>query len=396
MIRVVEISNFQSHTKTRLDLGMFTAIVGPSSSGKTGVMRALLWLFHGDWDATYPNDPSKPTAVAVELDDGTRIVRMRHGDDNRAAIQKPGSPPLKFRDFGYVIPGIFDIMNMRPIQSGDRKVNLQFSTQDEPLFMLSESYSKPARAQWIGRLYGAHVVNSMLRLLARDKKDAEASIKALETERRGLQEHLKAFEGLGATETLLARSEAILRSFKAISAVKASISGLNAQRDELSRHQWALSLDTDSIKKSLKKLDKIKKLSQEFARVAADSVAVLAPLSAIPVDLSSFRMAITRLGSLRKLSAAVRGYRESGIRLLSECKRWATIGLENTKAGLRRLSVLRVARDGLAATAVELERVQDEIARSSKRAIEIKDAMFADGRCPLCGAIGLTKHGGCR
>ena len=124
-ITAIDIQNFQAHKRTRIPLTGFTMLVGLSSAGKTSCMRALQFFFYGEWDQTYPNDPEKATAVAIELEDGTKVIRLRKGAVNSAAIIR-NNETTKFKSFGAVIPGIFNLVNVRPIDIGNKEVNLNF------------------------------------------------------------------------------------------------------------------------------------------------------------------------------------------------------------------------------------------------------------------------------
>ena len=87
MLKISNISlqNFQSHVRSDLELTPFTILVGLSRAGKTSFFRAIEWLLYGTWDPTFPSDPTKAVCVAIELENGTRIIRIRKDGQNHAA-----------------------------------------------------------------------------------------------------------------------------------------------------------------------------------------------------------------------------------------------------------------------------------------------------------------------
>jgi hypothetical protein len=193
-ITKIELQNFQSHKHTVLELALTTAFVGESNSGKSSVERALSWLFYNIWDPGYPQNPDKATGVAIVLKSGTVVARYRTGDKNRAVIRRAGQEPEKFKQFGDEIPGVFDLINTRVIQVNKRKINLNFSRQGDSIFMIGES--RPSKAHWLGRLYGAHVINSMLRLMGSDRKELDKKQASLDKELTAAMERLKGYDDL--------------------------------------------------------------------------------------------------------------------------------------------------------------------------------------------------------
>lgn len=72
MLTRVVIENFQSHKKTELELGKFTVLVGPSSSGKTSVLRALEALATNPRGASvYTSSWAKRFVVTAHTSEGT-------------------------------------------------------------------------------------------------------------------------------------------------------------------------------------------------------------------------------------------------------------------------------------------------------------------------------------
>lgn len=346
MIRSIEIQNFQSHARTRLDLDDFNIIVGLSGSGKTSVMRALMWLLYGDWDPEYPADKSKTTAVAIGLYDGTKILRSRHHDENRAAIILPGQAPKKFRNFGSIIPGIYDLINVRPIESNKKKIIINFALQDEPMFLLSSFYTKPDRAQWIGRLYGAHVVNMMIRILAKDKLSADADVRGLDNELHGLQDRVAAFSGLDARERALHESEAIFEALEGLHKARENLDDVRGKESVIDSGRRILDADLVAIRHDVEMLRKMIGLRDDYNDFAESARKVKESSYILKIDLDGIRESASLCESMQNI-------RDEYISALKD----------------------------LEASQVSLEHINSD---HSLESAEFKAKIFKGGSCPLC------------
>lgn len=434
MIKTIEIKNFQSHVHTTIELSEFTALVGKSSSGKTSIMRSLLWVFYGDWDDTFPYNPEEPTAVSIELDSGVKIIRMRLHDENKAAILQPGQDPLKYKDFGYIIPGVFDFINVRPIQSGKQKINLNFSTQDEPLFMLSEAFSKPARAQWLGRLYGAHVVNGMLRLMSKDKKDSEAGAKALETEETGLKTRLEAFKGLEGQEGMLDAAEGFLSDLEAIAVLKDDALAFRARADAFRAKRWVLAVDTAAMRKDVDDLVAARSIRISFDEAIRSAKILKERRPLLNTDLRAMRTDIDvlarmydvkqRLQKVRDLHAKIkdrlpllqadlgvfrrqaeaakemvsiredRGWMQKKEATIASKSWMTTIDTAGLRVDLEKCRSLKELRSNRNVASDKLLDVRGRQAGVDNRLLaarkNLTDVLFKDAKCPLCGTAGAA------
>jgi DNA repair protein SbcC/Rad50 len=352
LIRRITISNFQAHKKLTLSLDQFTAIIGPSSSGKSAILRALSWLCYGNWDATYPTDPEQETAIAIQLDNGDIWARFRIGKRNTAILRKPGEKPLVYQDFGDIIPGLLEELNVRTIKLGTTRVNLNFSMQDDPIFMVHES--KPAKAQWIGRLYGAHIINHMLRIMAKDKRAIEADKKAEEDEESRLTSELAKYEGLEEQAKEIEKTGSLLSGLQELIECQAQLASILQDREAIKRGSHFLNADTDWLRISISRLEDLRAAQDEALSVRREEWAISqsrclnANTDGIRADLSALAEARARLDEHRSIE------RELG-----------AVRNEHDKVTER-----------LAGIAPELDGLRKSI----------KDNLFTDGRCPLCSS----------
>jgi DNA repair exonuclease SbcCD ATPase subunit len=167
MIRSLEIFNFQSHGKSKLNFSEgVNVIVGASDSGKTALIRALRWVVWGrpTGDSIRSNWGGE-TSVALTTEDGT-VLRTKDKSDSYV-LAAEGREELTFKAFGTTVPQeVSSLLNLS-------ELNLQ-SQLDSP-FLLSMSpgevatfFNKVAKLESIDK--GTTNINSAIRELTSDIK----------------------------------------------------------------------------------------------------------------------------------------------------------------------------------------------------------------------------------
>ena len=270
VIKKISLRGFQAHEKLDLELGDFSAVVGPSSAGKSSILRALMWLLYGEWDKTYPRDQDKETAVAIQLENGTTYIRIRKGAKNTAHIRRPGQKSVCYQDFGDFIPGLLEELNVRPIKVGTARINLNFSNQDDPIFIIHES--KPTKAQWLGRLYGAHVINNMLRLMSKDKRTAEAERLAAKDEVRELRDRMKSYDGIEEQISDLDKTKNSVYKLNTMYECRGSLKAILRDSEWLRNRKGILKADTDGLKRDITRLGALSGLGADLEEYAVESI----------------------------------------------------------------------------------------------------------------------------
>lgn len=132
MITSLYLSNFQSHPATKLEFHPgVNAIIGPSDSGKTSILRALRWVCYGQPRGdSFRRHGTKKTQVDVEVDE-TVISRVRSASKN---LYQVGD--LELTSFHDLPEEVTDLLRMEAI-------NLQ-QQMDAP-FLLCETSGEVAR-----------------------------------------------------------------------------------------------------------------------------------------------------------------------------------------------------------------------------------------------------------
>ena len=385
VINRISISNFQSHWDTSVELSQLSALVGASSAGKSAVVRALQWVLYGEWNSCYPADSARPTRVIVELAGGIQIIRQRLGDKQTAWMLKPSEiadfDTPQFRDFGSTIPGVFDAIRAQPIKAGNEDVYLNFAGQSEPAFLVGAT--RPAKAQIIGRLYGAHVVNALLKILGKDKLELGRSVKEKDADLQAVAVQLAGYNGLDAREAAVKAARAAYDEAAALETLQAKVAGLRAEAAALRDRRWLVGYDFATLRAALGSLDALAAIRTQAAAytgcirdmqprrwllgrspaAAGELVAELANLESAKTRLSAIATELARLSSTPRWLFDATGLR---IKLAEH-------------AELERLNVALMA--------------QIRAVKSTEEANSLNKSRYADaqerlkaasGECPLC------------
>jgi len=266
MIKKIKINNFQKHKELEINLDKYNLIVGPSSSGKSTIFRALRFLFYGEWDRTFPNDIDKPVEVKITFDNNIEIERKKtaHGEKRlssyyNTAYIKEGNEIFKFENFGDTIPQIFNIINLKPIPLGNKQIELNFSNQDDRLFIINES--RFVKAKWLGRLYGAHLINNAISLMTKDKRNLIKEQEIKNEEIIEIKTNLKKYENLNDKKELLDYINNLFERYKKINEIKNRILKFKEEKKNIEKIVEKYDkIDTYELKQLLFKYKFIKKM----------------------------------------------------------------------------------------------------------------------------------------
>lgn len=147
MIKQLSVRNFQSLREVDIELGGFTVIVGPSSSGKSAILRAARALVSNAKGASFITTGATQTRIAVVLDDGIEVELMR-GKENSYAIgeylqedREPGAVLSFTKLAGAVPPEVSNVLRMQPVKAS----SINFAGQFDRPYLLDDSGAEVAR-----------------------------------------------------------------------------------------------------------------------------------------------------------------------------------------------------------------------------------------------------------
>jgi len=229
------IEGYQSlRDDTRLRLGAFTVILGPTGSGKSSVFRAAqLAAFNARGTAYISRGASKAIAGLGCQDEGWAVTITRGGrgaDSYRIAVIGPDGGEPKTWDYtklaGKVPPEVTELLNLREIN---------FASQFDHPYLLCETAGDVAKT--LGQLTQVTLIFNAAREAGRRKKALAADLAAAERERDRLAAEAQRFI------TLRQRMDAAQAAEEALG----RLAGHMEKADRLHGHLVLLSAAQDNL-----------------------------------------------------------------------------------------------------------------------------------------------------
>jgi len=193
----LELFSFQSHEHSTIDFDpYFNCIVGKSRAGKSSIVRALGFLLYDIWDDAYIRHGAAYASVKATLSTGHKVERQKGPDINKIIVTDPDGKVRIFEKFGiHSPPEVKAILQVFPVTIEEGyEINLNLSDQDDPSFLLSET--APMKTKYLNRLTGAHILDTALRSLNKDKLAASADKQRCEASITELDYKLSRFSDL--------------------------------------------------------------------------------------------------------------------------------------------------------------------------------------------------------
>lgn len=200
----VKIRNFQSLADVELELGRFTVLVGPSSTGKSAVLRALRLVFRNARGTSYVRAGSKGTEVDIEVLDPYQSVSIARGVLGRSNnyVLHINSAPSEFAKCGTSVPEpVAEWLNV-----GDESL----STQHDAPFLLTATGSEVA--QLFGELTGADVLQKAAVNGSASARQAKQDIAVAQSAIDQATEGLAQLPDVDALKRSVSAAAAILRA----------------------------------------------------------------------------------------------------------------------------------------------------------------------------------------
>jgi len=248
MISSLQITNFQAHKDTNLKFcpGV-NAIIGPSDSGKTAIIRALRWLVWnrplGDAFRSYWGGDC---SVRMEVD-GHTITRIRTNKNNLYQLDDLSFAAVK----GDVPQEIAELLNLSPI-------NLQ--TQFDGPFLLNSSSGEVARH--FSATANLDQIDAGITNISKWLREAQRKAEEHFGRARVLKEELRAFEDLDELDGILTGLETLdqrrIQTLQKITGLKKLIHGIQQIRAEIKKHNIP-----DEIRERLNVLEGMAREQQE-------------------------------------------------------------------------------------------------------------------------------------
>ena len=202
-IKKLVIKNFQSHKHTEIDFhDGLNAIIGPSHSGKTAIIRALRFVLYNEPKGSdFIRHGENEVIVRVYFSDGAYLERKRTRKSSGSyIIGYPNGQTREIKGFSnQSLVDIWSVHQMPYIQlTKDLETCLNINTQLEPHFLIGHSPS--TRAMIIGHLTGVNHIDYAMKLLNQSTTSTQQKIKMFKQEREELNEELNQFSDIEEKE----------------------------------------------------------------------------------------------------------------------------------------------------------------------------------------------------
>lgn len=226
MINRVVVYNWQSLQHVELSLGRFSVIVGPSSSGKSALLRALRAVVSNVRGAAVITRGAKAAAVTVHTDAGA-VTLERSPTASRYRILSPDGQERLYTKLGVLgVPGdVTRALAMAPAAPGE--TSLHFAGQFDRPYLLDESGAAVARV--LGTLTNVTTIFAAVAEANRRRRRYAAELHARQAERDRLREQAGQFRDLPTQLAGLSQAEQLHEQVTALGARRDALAGLLRQ-----------------------------------------------------------------------------------------------------------------------------------------------------------------------
>lgn len=190
MLAQVAIKNFQSLSEVNLELGRFTVIVGPSSSGKSALLRALRVLASNGRGSAYVSHGAKIASVRVGDQDWT--ATLERGEGHGVYHLLSGQQERTFSKFGTGVPP--EVTQVLGIEPATVDGSLNFAGQFDRPYLLDDSGAQVART--LGELTNVSIIFEASREANRLRLAASHMLRTRQADLAGLQTQAQSFRYL--------------------------------------------------------------------------------------------------------------------------------------------------------------------------------------------------------
>lgn len=193
MIERVELRNFQSHTKSQFEFEAgVNAIIGPSDSGKTAILRALRWvIWNRPLGDAFRSDWGGDTSVTIQVP-GNEITRWKHDSGHGYTINGSKLTAIKTD----VPDDVVRILNID-------EVNLQ-QQFDRP-FLLDSSAGEVAAH--FNRIAHLDIIDATMKTLASWQRQLNQDVRVYESKIEEYENSLIKFNHISEMEKKIIRAE---------------------------------------------------------------------------------------------------------------------------------------------------------------------------------------------
>lgn len=193
MLTRIRAINFQSLRDVNLELGRFTVLVGPSSSGKSAVMRAVKAVVSNGLSSDYISRGTKAASVSVEVNDTTITIERSSNESSSYKIVESSGKESRYTELNRQVPA--QVAEALGISSSKEVAPINFAGQFDTPYLLTEGGSSVARV--LGELTNVSTIFDAVKEANRRSRNASALLKLRKKDEAQLLEDLKSYATIG-------------------------------------------------------------------------------------------------------------------------------------------------------------------------------------------------------
>ena len=255
-----------THEHTEMDFSSgINIIVGETGSGKSNVIRALVWLLYNHpMGNEFIRKGKKEAKVTAELSNGTKIIRCKNiTSKNYYKIIDENGEETTFNNFGYDFPQeISDVTQIQPVRIDDNSspIFLNLCAQlEQPFFVSDDTLSAAERAKWISTLMQIGRIDNLIDSFHGDIIEINRyKLKSYETALEETKKELELYNNLGAS---ISRMEDLKKKYDILQEKQCRLNALKKLKEEYSKYKKEVGLYRDEIREVENKLQYEKKIN---------------------------------------------------------------------------------------------------------------------------------------
>lgn len=251
MIKQVVINNYQSHTDSILDfVDGVNVITGSSDSGKSAIMRALLWVFEnrplGDAFKNWKAKDKDNVYVGIQFSEDTALEKERIGTKNQYTITGEESHTLEALKTD-VPDEVSEVANL---------ADYNIQTQHNPYFLLQNSAGEVARK--LNELIGLDVIDTIFKNLNSSVQSWKNKTSDLSKDIQSLDEQIKGMSFLDEIQAIVDKLNTSVIQQERIESESRGLHSALQDIEELNEEIYTLEIDPELEKEIAVLEEKIK------------------------------------------------------------------------------------------------------------------------------------------
>ena len=384
----VEIEDFQSLKKAEFTIEKFTSLIGRNNLGKSATARAVRSVVRNRGDFRRTN--AKSNKVTLEFGN-FRVTRIKG-----SSIDYEIDGKIQ-QSVGREVPQEIINAGLKPIVIGKDRVYAQFPNQFEKIFLLNQPNS--VIAETISKIAKIDVVNNALRLVSRDRKRSESTLKIRREDLEKTKARLKSYEkvddlNIKASEITLLKEEieyleALLQEIddfiESLEAAKTFIKALSAT-------ETASIPDTGDLTSNFKILQAVQSFFSKF-ETTTNQVSNLSKVEKInipvfPVDLlNSFSFVTSSIKSVTDLESQIKA-----LEVVSSVEIPETSSIEQDSTVYNGLQIFEKEYENLQDSVSEIEQEIEQVTKELEKLKEEISSIKKDQVCPFKEVFGCKEN----